>query len=177
MQLQSWGCSSGSGTHSCFFHVESVPHSTLVWECALCLGVLGALACSGLWLLITGKLQGLWQSHKELGRGVRPCVHYRITRPWCPLSLCALLWKWQCPVPLLLSQCGGRAQGTMHRHNLQREDERTSSCWHCSCLKCSCDGHRVVYNWSNICMVILGAIPKPGSQALPPSSETGRVTV
>lgn len=75
-------------------------------------------------------------------------------------------------MPLLLSQCGGSAPGTMQRHNLQREDERTSGCWHCSC-----DGHRMVYNWSNICMIVLGEIPKPGSQALPASSETGRIIV
>lgn len=48
--------------------------------------------------------------------------HSSLVSPGC---LCALLW--QCPVPLLLSQRAGSAQGSVHCHSLQREDERSGS--------------------------------------------------
>lgn len=57
-------------------------------ECALCCTVLGVLVCSGLWLLISGspgkpgRLQGT-VAKPQGGRGVRPCVCYRVTCPWC----------------------------------------------------------------------------------------------
>lgn len=72
------------------------------------------------------------------------------------LSLLAPGWRWQCPGVPALSQS---AKGGW-------EDQQ---CWHCSC-----DGHRMVCNCSNRCVIILGEIPKPGSQALPLPLETGR---
>lgn len=104
-----------------------------------------------------GRLQGLRQSHKEGGESGHVCARGSLVPgvPW--VSLCSAV-EVAVPRVTALSQY---AEGG--------EEERSSSCWHCSSLKCICDGHGMVNNWSNVCGIILREIPNSGSQALPPS--------
>lgn len=100
------------------FHLDSVTHPMLVWESALCLRVLGAMASSGLWLLLSGARQvpGI-VAQPQAGRGVRPCVCAMGSLvpgvPWVslcsavavPSATAAVPVCWRCPGVSALSQC------------------------------------------------------------------------
>lgn len=131
-------CSSRAGIatlavgHTPDFPIDSVTHPMLVWECALCCRVLGALVCSGLWLLISGspgkpgRLQGLWQSHKEGGESGHGCAVGSLIPGVTWVPLCSAV---EVAVPSATAavpvQCS--AQGSMQCHSLQREDESTAA--------------------------------------------------